>query len=92
MGFDPDVDVWLAENPEADNSELYLVQLSSADPDDLSVRDARMLALADRVYHDGSVAPAILERARADAERIAADGPPERLETGLSLWVSSAAR
>ena len=92
MGFDPDVDVWLAEGPEAGNSELYLVRLSSADPDDLSVRDARMLALADRVYHDGSVAPAILDRARADAERIPADGPPERLGAGLSLWVSSAAR
>ena len=92
LGFDPDIDVWLAEGPEADNGELYLVRLSSADPDDLSVRDARMLALADRIYHDASVAPAILDRARADAERIAADGPPERLETGLSLWVSSAAR
>jgi len=92
MGFDPDVDVWLAEGPETGNSELYLVRLTSADPDDLTMRDARMLALADRVYHDGSVAPAILDRARADAERIPADGPPERLETGLSLWVSSAAR
>jgi len=57
------------------------------------VRDARMLALAARVYHDASVAPAILDRARADAARfIGAGGPPERLETGLSLWVSSAAR
>jgi uroporphyrin-III C-methyltransferase/precorrin-2 dehydrogenase/sirohydrochlorin ferrochelatase len=92
LGFDPDVDFWLAESPEADNAELYHVRLSSADPDDLTMRDARMLALADRVYHDPSVAPAILDRARADAERIAADGPPERLETGLSLWVSSAAR
>jgi uroporphyrin-III C-methyltransferase / precorrin-2 dehydrogenase / sirohydrochlorin ferrochelatase len=92
LGLGSDVDVWLAKNPEADKAELYLVRLSSADPDDLTVRDARMLALADRVYHDGSVAPAILDRARADAERIAADGPPERLETGLSLWVSSAAR
>lgn len=90
LGFDPDVDFWLAESPEADNAELYHIRLSSADPDDLTVRDARMLALADRVYHDASVAPAILDRARADAARIVADGAPDAREAGLTLWISSA--
>lgn len=49
--------------------------LHSADPDDLTLRQARLLANADRVIHDARVAPAILDRARADAERLAAPAP-----------------
>ncbi|WP_294296832.1 siroheme synthase [uncultured Sphingomonas sp.] len=56
------------------------------DPDLLTLRDARLLALADRIHHAPDVAPAILDRARADAVRIA--GPvPGVTEPGLTLWV-----
>lgn len=44
--------------------------LSSPDPDALTLRDARLLASADRVIHDAAVPAAILDRARADAPRI----------------------
>lgn len=87
LGFDPDVDFWLAETPEAANSELYWVRVRSADPDDLTVRDARMLAMADCIFHAADVPTAILDRARADAMRVVTDGPPDALGEGLSLWV-----
>ncbi|MEC3912263.1 siroheme synthase [Sphingobium sp. CR2-8] len=87
LGFDPDVDFWLADAADSDVSELYLLRLRSGDPDDLSLRDARMLAQADRLYHAPDVPMAILDRARADAARIVADGPPEERGEGLTLWV-----
>lgn len=88
LGFDPDVGFWLADAPEAGVSELYVVQLRSADPDDLTLRDARMLAMADRVCHAADVPMAILDRARADAARIVADQPPETMGDGLTVWVT----
>lgn len=58
------------------------------DPDTLTLRDARLLALADRIHHAPDVAPAILDRARADAVRVA--GPvPADAEPGLTLWVQT---
>ena len=51
------------------------VVLASSDPDDLTLRQARLLANADRIIHAADVSPAILNRARADATRIAAPGP-----------------
>lgn len=43
--------------------------LTSDDPEDLTIRQARVLGEADAVCVDGAVAPDILARARADAER-----------------------
>lgn len=62
----------------ADASETGITErmtLHSTDPDDLTLRQARLLANADRVIHDACVSPAILDRARADAERLAAPAP-----------------
>ena len=47
--------------------------------------DARLIAQADRLYHRADVPPAILDRARADAERIACTAPPAAPGPGLSL-------
>lgn len=44
-------------------------RLTSDDPEDLTIRQARMLGEADAVCVDGDIPPAILARARADAER-----------------------
>lgn len=66
---------WLAE-PRASPPATLHIRLRSADPDDLTLRDARALAAADRVYHGGAVPPAILARARADAERVLCERPP----------------
>ena len=42
----------------------------SADPDDLTLRQARWLGSADMVAHEPGIAEAILIRARADAVRV----------------------
>jgi len=60
------------------------VELTSADPEDLTLRHARLLGMADTLILDGRVPEAILARARADAARLDigdASGP----RTGLTV-------
>jgi len=84
LGATIPVEAWLAAaETVAGRVETLVV---ADDPDLLTLRDARLLALADRIHHAPDVAPAILDRARADAVRIA--GPlPDAAEPGLTLWV-----
>ena len=56
----------------------YVVHLSSIDPDDLTLRQARVLGHADAVVAGPDVPPAILSRARADAQRLAPGDPEPR--------------
>lgn len=84
------VERWLAA-PEAGRDGLVRITLRSADPDDLTLREARLLAQADRVTHRGDAPAAILTRARADAERMACDSPPDSLP-GLTVDLEMAAR
>ena len=64
------VQAWLdeADYSEADRTEV--VTLCSDDPEDLTIRQARLLGSADAVIADPAVAPAVLARARADAQRL----------------------
>lgn len=78
---------WLAEQGDAEPSRLVALCLLSSDPDDLTLRAARLLGEADRIYHRPDVPAAILDRARADAVRIPATTPPETPGEGLSLWL-----
>lgn len=71
---------------------LRLLAIHSADPDDLSLRQARLLAQADRVFHRRNVPAAILARARADAARIACDAVPDDIGPGLSIDLGWSAR
>ncbi|RYE01409.1 MAG: bifunctional precorrin-2 dehydrogenase/sirohydrochlorin ferrochelatase [Sphingomonadales bacterium] len=64
--------------------QLLRFTLASPDPDDLTLRQARALAAAERIYHRADVPDAILERARADAARICA-APPADPGAGLSI-------
>ena len=64
---------------------LVRLVLSSPDPDDLTLRQARALAQADRVLHAANVPPAILDRARADAPRIVSSAPPVDPGAGLTV-------
>lgn len=73
----------------ADEGAIVVARLTSDDPDDLTLGQARALALADRVYHAGDVPIAILDRARADAERIAGP-PPVDAPPGLSVLLEMA--
>ena len=72
---DTAVDRWLASDTAAAPSGLVVIMLRSGDPDDLTLREARLLGQCDRIYHRPDVPAAILDRARADAVRIASDRP-----------------
>lgn len=82
------VDLWLTERDNAyARSRSVTIALTSADPNDLTLMQARLLGAADRLYHQPAVPAAILNRGRADAVRIPADAPPAAPHTGLSLFL-----
>lgn len=76
-GHEPDaVTRWLAtESASTDTTTRETVYLASDDPDDLTLRAARLLGRADALILHGGVPPAILARARADAVRLRAGDP-----------------
>jgi uroporphyrin-III C-methyltransferase/precorrin-2 dehydrogenase/sirohydrochlorin ferrochelatase len=74
---------------DAAPSRIERLAIASADPELLTLRAARLLGLADRLYIDGDIPAAILDRARADAVRLAGT-PPRVPAPGLSLhlvWI-----
>lgn len=79
---------WLASAETLSETRLVTIRLASPDPDDLTLAAARLLGRADRVYHRADVPAAILDRARADATRIACDAAPAIPGPGLSLDLS----
>ncbi|OHD07496.1 precorrin-2 dehydrogenase/sirohydrochlorin ferrochelatase family protein [Sphingopyxis sp. RIFCSPHIGHO2_12_FULL_65_19] len=81
------VDAWLARETPLRPSRLETITLVGPDPDDLSLRAARLLGEADHIFHPADVPAAILARARADAVRHIADAPPVDPPPGLSLWL-----
>ena len=80
------VATWLAAGDSAAPARVEHIALRSADPDDLTLREARWLGEADRVYHPADMPPAILARIRADAHRIAGDCPAEP-GAGLTVYL-----
>jgi uroporphyrin-III C-methyltransferase/precorrin-2 dehydrogenase/sirohydrochlorin ferrochelatase len=82
------VDAWHgdASPPRA----IEAIRLSSPNPDNLTLRQARLLAQADRVVHTPDVPPAILDRARADAPRIVSVASPVDPAEGLTVFVEMA--
>ena len=72
--------------PPSQGGEQVAIRLTSTDPDDLTLRQARALANADRVYHRADVPAAILDRARADAARLCAAMPGDP-GSGLSVYI-----
>lgn len=63
------VDGWLARAETPDGSRTVTIQLTSDDPEDLTLRQARLLGTVDLLLHDRGIPAAILDRARADALR-----------------------
>lgn len=63
------------------------VRLASTDPDDLTLRQLRVLAQADTVFHDAATPVALLDRARRDAARVACAALPDPLPPGRSVWL-----
>lgn len=72
------------------SARIERIALRSPDPDDLTLRQARWLAQADRVTHRADVPAAILDRARADAVRLATLAPATELAPGLTVDVEMA--
>lgn len=89
--FDPaaheKVAAWVAGDAAARTRGLIELTLTSADPEALTLRQARLLGEAELLLLDGPVPPAILARARADAARLTWDGSPPfgAGEAGLTL-------
>jgi uroporphyrin-III C-methyltransferase/precorrin-2 dehydrogenase/sirohydrochlorin ferrochelatase len=79
------VDGWLAAAQVDAADRLVTIRLRSADPDDLTLGEARLLGQADRIFHRPDVPAAILTRARADAARDACAAPPAAPGPGLSI-------
>ncbi len=63
------VESWLASEADVMMSRLEIVDLSANDPEELTLKQASLLARADHVFIDGAIGPAIVNRARADAIR-----------------------
>lgn len=81
------IDAWL-KDPEAGNpTGLIEITLHSSDPDDLTIKQARLLGQADAIFADKNIPEAILIRARADAERFALDAFDATQVTGLTLVI-----
>jgi uroporphyrin-III C-methyltransferase/precorrin-2 dehydrogenase/sirohydrochlorin ferrochelatase len=68
-----DVAAWLAGAADG-AAGRFVIALRSDDPDDLTLREARLLGQADAVVAGPDVPAAVLARVRADAMRIAAGG------------------
>jgi len=77
---------WLDDASPATAARTIEIRLRSADPDQLTLAEARWLAQADTIVHEPGVPPAILDRARADAARIS--GPrPDAPGPGLTIFI-----
>jgi uroporphyrin-III C-methyltransferase/precorrin-2 dehydrogenase/sirohydrochlorin ferrochelatase len=83
-----DVDTWLARGTVTTAPRRVEIALRSGDPDDLTLREARLLGSADVIRCASDVPEAILIRARADAER----RPPDdaRPDYGLTVILKQA--
>ncbi len=81
------VDTWLAGAERLSSSETFAITLTSPDPEDLTLKQARLLGQADLLLIDGAVPTAILARARADAarERMGAQDTGTAQPAGLTL-------
>jgi uroporphyrin-III C-methyltransferase/precorrin-2 dehydrogenase/sirohydrochlorin ferrochelatase len=92
LGGATDVDGWVSGDQARQAGHVRLT-LTSTDPEDLTLRQARLLANADRVLHHPGVPTAILDRARADAVRqawSASPVPDDAPTSGLTIELDMA--
>jgi uroporphyrin-III C-methyltransferase/precorrin-2 dehydrogenase/sirohydrochlorin ferrochelatase len=85
---DDPVKAWLAHADTVPAGRTEHIRLTSLDPDELSLRAARLLGEADRIVHAPEMPAEILARARADAVRLirpADDALPA--DPGLTVWL-----
>ena len=77
------IDTWIETGTTEGETSVFEFVLTSDDPDDLTLRQARLLGRADTVLHDPAIPEAILVRARADARRYPL--PDEEPTSGLTV-------
>jgi uroporphyrin-III C-methyltransferase/precorrin-2 dehydrogenase/sirohydrochlorin ferrochelatase len=82
---------WLAKEEAPRGRDHVVLELSSADPDELTQRQARLLGAADVLLVEPGIPAAILNRARADARRLPLPYDGE-LPTGLIVELRHIAR
>ena len=90
---DDAVAAWLAHGGEGVGSGLYTIAIASPDPDDLTLRQVRLLGSADLVLHPADMPMAILARARADAAMQVEVGETAVAEAGVVVrlvWAGTA--
>lgn len=75
---------WLSGASDA-AAQRHVITLTSPDPDDLTLRHARLLGQADAIVADANVPASILARARADAQRLRPGDPAP--ETGTIVEI-----
>lgn len=90
MGAAKALATWLETARDPAASRVETIRLTSPDPDDLTLRDARLLGEADHIFHLPDVPADILNRGRADSVRHLGETPPFSWPGGLSLWVEFA--
>lgn len=72
------VELWLDNPGSSAETGVVELTLSSGDPDDLTIRQARLMGQADVIFADTDVPETVLVRARADAEM----EPMEKFDRG----------
>jgi uroporphyrin-III C-methyltransferase/precorrin-2 dehydrogenase/sirohydrochlorin ferrochelatase len=82
-----EVDDWLDQPHGQAQSQVIDLELTSVDPDDLTLRQARWLGQADQIFASDDVPEQVLVRARADAERFTLSFWDEQPTTGLALRI-----
>ncbi|GAA0275077.1 NAD(P)-dependent oxidoreductase [Alteraurantiacibacter aestuarii] len=65
------IEDWLHGAANAGEAGRIEITIASDDPEELTLRQARLLGSADVILHDPHIPPQILDRARADALRFA---------------------
>ena len=84
---EPAIDHWLNKTDSQRPGGVVELTLISSDPDDLTLRQARLLGQADHIFYESEIPIDVVNRARADATRN--EGPvPEPPPTGLVLTLS----
>ncbi|QWC56153.1 siroheme synthase [Erythrobacter sp. 3-20A1M] len=69
---------WVRGDSNLPHETVHTFRLRSTDPEELTLRQARLLGTCDTLLHDPAIPPAILDRARADAVRdVLPAAPPE---------------
>ena len=65
------IDAWLDAADAPKGARAITLTIASDDPEDLTLRQARLLGQADAVLFERGISPEVLDRARADAVRVA---------------------